>query len=162
MTDEQKNAALTTAFPHDFAMVLVDRDSPTGVIPYALDWKGAKVAHASIVGYPANILDGQIVQAVPGIVFFADAVPFGEESEPNLVVHWGQLTDATQGMSGGAWVVDRDANEGANHNILIAVTSFGPVNLRYNAPIYPGASFAAYLTAAEFNPLLNYVRNGCK
>ncbi len=160
MTDKEKDAALMAAFPHDFAMILVDRNSPTGVIPYALDWKG-KASYAFRIGYPANILDAEIVQATPGIVFFADAIPLGADASPNLVVQWGPVTDATQGMSGGAWVVNPDAGEGANTNILIAVTSFGPVN-RYNAPIFPGGTFAAYLTAAEFNPLLNFVRNGCK
>jgi hypothetical protein len=27
---------------------------------------------------------------------------------------------------------------------------------------YPGGEFAAYLTAAEFDPLLTFVSNGCK
>ena len=38
--------AMDAAYPHDFGMILVDRDSPTGVMPYALDWKG-KVTYAS-------------------------------------------------------------------------------------------------------------------
>jgi aldehyde:ferredoxin oxidoreductase len=41
------------------------------------------------------------------------------------------------------------------------VTSFSPIT-GYNAPAFPGGAFAAYLKAAEFNPLLKLVTNGCK
>ena len=49
-------------------------------------------------------------------------------SSPNIVAQWGPITDATQGMSGGAWVYNLDPAERANSNILIAVTSFSPFN----------------------------------
>jgi hypothetical protein len=160
MTGGQQNAAQVAAFQHDYAMILVDGTSPTGVMPYALDWKG-KATYASRIGYPENILDAEIVQATPGYVFFADAIPMGVDSSPNLVVQWGPVTDATQGMSGGAWVANFNVTEGPNNNILIAVTSFSPVNA-FNSPVFPGGTFAAYLTAAEFNPLLTFVTNGCK
>jgi hypothetical protein len=160
MTAAEKAAAETVAFQHDFAMILVDRASPDGVMPYALDWKG-KADYAYRIGYPANILDAEIVQATPGIVFFSDAIPLGSDSSPNLVVQWGPVTDATQGMSGGAWVVNPNSTEGGNNNILIAVTSFSPVT-GYNAPAFPGGAFAAYLKAVEFDPLLKLVANGCK
>lgn len=167
LTDDQKNAAMDAAYQHDFGMILVDRDSTTGVMPYALDWKG-KVTYASRIGYPENILDAQIIQSVPGIVFFTDVLPmniprYGQPamSSPNIVAQWGPITDATQGMSGGAWVYNLDPAERANSNILIAVTSFSPFN-GYKQPFYPGGTFAAYLTAAEFNPLFTFVSNGCK
>jgi hypothetical protein len=167
MTTDQKNAAMDAAWQHDFGMILVDHDSPTGVMPYALDWKG-KVTYASRIGYPENILDSQIIQTVPGIVFFTEQFPmniprYGQPamSSPSIVGQWGPITDATQGMSGGAWVVNPDPNEGANTNILVAVTSFSPFN-GFKQPFYPGGTFAAYLTAAEFNPLFISVSNGCK
>lgn len=156
----QKLAAEVTAWQHDFAMFLVDGTSQTGVMPYALDWKG-KANYAYRIGYPENILADQIVQVAPGVVFSADALPLGPYASPNLVVQWGPVTDATQGMSGGAWVVNPNATEGPNNNILIAVTSFSPIN-GFNAPVFPGGTFAPYLTAAEFNPLLTSVSNGCK
>jgi hypothetical protein len=83
------------------------------------------------------------------------------EAVPNLVVQWGPVTDATQGMSGGAWVAHPDPLENNDTNVLIAVTSFGPVT-KSGHPRFPGGTFAAYLTAAEFNPLLQSVENGCK
>ena len=160
MTAAQQKAAQVVALQHDYAMILVQGTSPTGVMPYALDWKG-KATYADRIGYPADILDAAIIQETPGFVFFADAIPMGQWSSPNLVVQWGPVTDATNGMSGGAWVVNLNANEGPNNNILIAVTSFSALEAS-GAPVFPGGTFAAYLTAAEFNPLLTSVQNGCK
>jgi hypothetical protein len=160
LSDNDQAAALVSAYQHDFAMLLVDGQSPTGTMPYALDWKG-HYTHAARIGYPGDILEGTVIQKAPGVVFSADALPFGLEAVPNLVVQWGPITDATQGMSGGAWVAHPNANEGDGSNVLIAVTSFGPVT-GSGHPKYPGGTFAAYLTAAEFNPLLQSVENGCK
>lgn len=160
MTPAQQQQAQLAAFQHDYAMILVDGTSPTGVMPYALDWKG-KTSYALRVGYPADILDAAIVQAAPGYVFFANAIPMGTYSSTSLVVQWGPITDATNGMSGGAWVANYSATEGQNNNILIAVTSFSAV-LGDGAALFPGGTFAAYLTATEFNPLLTSVANGCK
>ncbi len=160
LSDNDQASALVAAYQHDFAMLLVDGQSPNGTMPYALDWKG-HYTHAARIGYPGDILEGTVIQKAPGVVFSADALPFGLYAAPNLVVQWGPITDATQGMSGGAWVAHPNANEGDGSNVLIAVTSFGPVNSSGH-PRFPGGTFAAYLTAAEFNPLLQSVENGCK
>jgi hypothetical protein len=155
MTTDQQNTAFLTAAQHDYAMILVDGNSPTGVMPYALDWKG-KVTSAVRIGYAIDILDGQIIQRSEGIVYFADSIPmFPQMSLPNLVVLWQSLTDLTNGTSGGGWIVNFNPTEATNNNILIAVNSF-------HWPDYPAAEMAAYLTAAEFSPLLAFVSNGCK
>jgi hypothetical protein len=154
LKNPQKNRAQRAASEHDFALILVDGNSPTGVMPYALDWKG-KATNAVRVGYAADILDGEIIQQAEGIVFFANAIPMFPEAPANLVVHWQSITDLTQGSSGGGWIANYSSQEGEDKNLLIAVTSFGDTD-------YPGAVIGAYLTAAEFNPLLSYVSNGCK
>ncbi len=154
LKNAQKNRAQRDASAHDFALILVDGNSPTGVMPYALDWKG-KATDAVRVGYASDILDGEIIQQADGIVFFANAIPMFPEAPANLVVHWQSITDLTQGSSGGAWIANYSSQEAEDKNLLIAVTSFGDTD-------YPGAVMGAYLTAAEFNPLLNYVSNGCK
>jgi len=154
LSQAQQNAAFPMAAQHDYALILVDANSPTGTMPYALDWKG-KYSSAIRIGYPSAILDSAIPQKATGIVFFASTLPMGIDSQPNLVVHWGPSVDATQGMSGGAWVANFNLNEGPNNNFAISVSS-------YENPNNPGASFGAYLTAAEFNPLLTFVSNGCK
>ncbi len=161
MSNDDQDAVLDKIFPHDFAMLLVDGgSSPTGTIPVALDWKG-KYSYADRIGYPENILGGRVIQKVGGVVFFADSIPLRDNALPNEIVQWGPVTDATQGMSGGAWVANRDTTRKTYDPVLIAVTSYSPVN-KYNEPVYPGGTFAAYLTAAEFDPLLQSVQNGCK
>ena len=154
MKPSEKNDAQRTAFQHDYAMLLVDGSSITGVMPYALDWKG-KVGYVTRIGYAGDILVGQIIQKSGGALFFADAIPMLPKSYPNIVVQWAPITDLTEGTSGGAWIANFNTKEGDNNNILVAVTSF-----QFNA--YPGGEGAAYLTAAEFNPLLAFVSNGCK
>jgi hypothetical protein len=161
LTSAQQDAAQNAIMLHDFAMILVNGTSQTGAMPYALDWKG-KYNFADRIGYPADILGDQIIQDAPGVVFFANAIPIGDLASPNLVIQWGPVTDATQGMSGGAWVANSSVNEGPGKNVLIAVTSFGPTVGSSSQPLYPGGTFASYLTAAEFNPLLAFVSNGCK
>jgi hypothetical protein len=160
MTKQQQSDALNAAFEHDYAMILVKGTSPTGVMQYALDWKG-KASYAYRIGYPGNILDSAIVQKAPGFVFFSNEIPMGQWSMMNLVVQWGPITDATQGMSGGPWVVNPSPTENNTNNILIAVTSFGAVEPN-GTQVFPGGTFASYLTAAEFNPLLTSVANGCR
>jgi hypothetical protein len=157
MKSADKTAAVNDALQHDYAMLLVDNPNPSGGMPYALDWKGKKgTSFAVRVGYPSAILDSAIVQQVPGSVFFANIIPGPYDAMPNEVVQWGPSVEATEGMSGGAWITNFDTSGKApGANTLIAVSSYS--NARF-----PGASFAAYLRAEEFNPLLNSVSNGCK
>jgi hypothetical protein len=157
MNGADKRAAMNNALQHDYAMLLVDNPNPSGGMPYALDWKGKKgTSFAVRVGYPSAILDAAIVQQVPGSVFFANTIPDPYDTMPNEVVQWGPSVDATEGMSGGAWIMNFDTSGKApNANTLIAVSSYANSS-------FPGASFAAYLTAEEFDPLLNSVSNGCK
>jgi len=154
MNDDQQGVALRAASEHDFAMVLVNGTSPTGTMPYALDWKG-KVDGAVRVGYAVDILDGEVIQQADGIVFFANQIPMFPEAPPDLVVHWQSITDLTSGTSGGAWIANFSTTEATDKNTLIAVNSFHNTD-------FPGAEVGAYLTAAEFDPLLTFVSNGCK
>ena len=176
MSRAQQNAAFFAASQHDLAMLLVGHTTPnggmqvatsqTGFMPYQLDWranyqkdKKGKYIYITRVGYPGSILGGAIIQQVSGPMFFSDAIPIGYNSS-NIVVQWGPLTDFTTGSSGGAWIGNFSADEGKDkdgdpYNVLLAVTSTHNDN-------FPGAEFASYLTAADFNPLLAYVQNGCK
>jgi hypothetical protein len=162
MSASDQSAARNEAGEHDFGMVLVDGTSSTGVMDYALDWKG-KFTSAARVGYPGDILNADIIQYAPGIVFFANQIPLPKGLNlPNDVVQWGPVTNATHGMSGGAWVARMNDEEGPDKNILIAVTSSAPQLRNTDIPLFPGGTWAAYLTAAEFNPVLTLVANGCK
>ena len=156
---DQQNEADLAAHQNDFAMILVDSDSLTGTIAWQGDWKG-KWLGATRIGYPGDILNGEVVQQAHGIVFFADAIPIftnngSTQSFPNLVVHWQHNTKLTQGSSGGAWVVNFDPTEAKGSNIAISVSSFLMTDLA-------GAMFGPYLTAANVNALLQFTQNGCK
>ncbi|HXP02981.1 MAG TPA: hypothetical protein VN808_02600, partial [Stellaceae bacterium] len=156
--DEQQTADLA-AHQNDYAMILVDSDSLTGTMAWQADWKG-KWLGATRIGYPGDILNGEIVQQAHGIVFFADAIPIftnkgTAQSFPNLVVHWQRNTKITQGSSGGAWIVNFDPTEAQGSNIAISVSSFLMTDLA-------GAMFGPYLTAANMNALLQFTQNGCK
>lgn len=159
MKSADQNAVFWPAAQHDFAMILVDGTSPTGYMRYALDWKG-KYKYAFRVGYAEDIHNGDFVQGVGGPLFFANAIPTDYLDVPNLVVQWSPATDFTYGTSGGAWIANTDPTGKTDDPILIAVDSGSPVN--GNDLIYPGGEFAAYLTEAEFNPLLASVQSGCK
>jgi len=158
LTKDQQQAADLTAHQSDYAMILVDGDSLTGTIAWQGDWKG-KWLGATRIGYPGDILNGEIIQQAHGIVFFADAVPIfaangAITSYPNLVVHWQRNTRLTQGSSGGAWIANFDPGEGAGSNIAISVSSFVLDDLA-------GAIFGPYLTSAKMNALLQFAQNGC-
>ncbi|GEM_PF-2816813 len=159
LPEVEQNAAFLKAAQHDYAMILVDSDSLTGVIRWQADWKGKWVG-ATRVGYPGQILGGEIVQQSHGIVFFADAIPIFTKggnpvAYPGLVVHWQSVINLTQGSSGGAWVANSASNEGQNSNVAISVTSF-------NNNAFPGAMFGPYFTEKGFNALLRYTAAGCK
>ena len=104
LTRAEKGAARRAATQHDFALILVDGNSPAGFMPYQLDWKGT-VTRAVTIGYAIHILAGEVVQQSRGPVFFADDVPlFRPQSLPDLVAYWARITNLTEGASGGAWI----------------------------------------------------------
>jgi len=155
---DQQNADMV-AHESDYAMMLVDSDSLTGTMPYQTDWKG-KWLGATRIGYPGDVLNGEVIQQAHGIVFFADAVPIftnnGQtQSFPNLVVHWQRNTKLTQGSSGGAWIANFDPDEGKGNNVAITVSSFIMTD-------FAGAIFGPYLTGNNVSALLQYTQKGCK
>jgi hypothetical protein len=159
LNKDQQEAADMTAHQSDYAMILVDSDSLTGTITWQGDWKG-KWLGATRIGYPGDILNGEVIQEAHGIVFFADSIPIFTNngaivSYPNLVVHWQRNTKLTQGSSGGAWIANFDPDEGKGSNIAITVSSFIMTSL-------PGAIFGPYLTTDKVNSLLQFTQNGCK
>jgi hypothetical protein len=159
LTEDQQLTADLEAHQNDYAMILVDSDSLTGTLAWQGDWKG-KWLSATRIGYPGDILNGEIVQQALGVVFFADAIPIftskgSTQSLPNLVVHWQRNTKLTQGSSGGAWVTNFDPTEARGSNIAISVSSFLITDLA-------GAMFGPYLTTPSMNALLQFTQNGCK
>jgi hypothetical protein len=159
LNQDQQKAADLAAHQSDYAMILVDADSLTGTIAWQGDWKG-KWLGATRIGYPGDILNGEIIQQAHGIVFFVDSIPIftnngATVSYPNLVVHWQRNTKLTQGSSGGAWIANFDPGQAQGNNIAISVSSFVLNDLA-------GAIFGPYLTASNVNSLLQFTQKGCK
>jgi hypothetical protein len=156
MGKSDRDGAYWTAVQHDFAMVLVDGISPTGHISYALDWKG-KFKYAVRIGYPEDILGGNRIMQMGGPISFpsdSGVHQFDFKPYPNVVAQLGSTDQLSYGSSGGAWIATDPTTKSPT---LIAVDSGGGLT-----DFPPSEEFAAYLTAREFNPLLESVSNGCK
>jgi hypothetical protein len=138
--------AFADRFQWDYAMILLDHDSPTGYFNWDVDWSG-KYQKATMTGYPLAVLNGQIIQIVDGVLHFAS-------DRHNVVelVH-AERTNIAQGASGGAWVANFSKEEAANHNSVLSVSS-------YLLSRSPGISFGPYLTA-DYRKLLDHVSRGC-
>jgi hypothetical protein len=144
--DALTSKAIVNRWQWDYAMILVDRPSSTGFYhQWMVDWRG-KFRDATVTGYPAAILAGQIIQQAHGDIFTDIDVP-------NVVAIKHNNSGVTQGSSGGAWVANFGKEEDTEHNIVISLNSFGNKE-------FPGYSFGPYLTP-DFNHLFEYVSKGC-
>jgi hypothetical protein len=144
---EERNRASQNRFQWDYAMILVDRDSVTGHYKnWAVEWKG-KYQDATVTGYPAAMLRGEIIQKAHGEIYFPNF------TMPNIAALRHNNSDLTQGASGGAWVANFSKQDDAEHNVLIAVSSFIMKE-------QSGVFFGAYPTSA-FRRLFDYVSKGC-
>jgi hypothetical protein len=98
------------------------------------------------VGYPLAIASGDVVQVDHGPVMM--------HTDGSIIQLRHGNPKSTAGGSGGAWIgrysngTDRDANR------VLSVTSF---MIRSE----PEVAYGPYLNE-EFNPLLQYVKNGCR
>jgi Trypsin len=144
---EERNRGRQNRWQWDYAMILVDRASAIGYYKnWAVDWQG-KYQGATATGYPADMLRGEIIQKAHGDIYFPNF------TMPNIVALRHNHSDLTQGASGGAWVANFSKQDDAEHNILIAVSSFIMKE-------QSGVSFAAYPTSA-LRRLFDYVSKGC-
>jgi len=144
---EERNRARQNRWQWDYAMILVDRASATGYYKnWAVGWQG-KYQGATATGYPADMLRGEIIQKAHGEIYFPNF------TMPNIVALRHNHSDLTQGASGGAWVANFSKQDDAEHNILIAVSSFIMKE-------QSGVSFAGYPTSA-LHRLFDYVSKGC-
>jgi hypothetical protein len=132
----------------DVAMILTKQESATGFFGYHFDWSAKEYPTASKIGYPSDILKGQVVQMDSGPLFFAD----GHEDIVGL--RHGNRQDAG-GSSGGAWVGHMATRAGPNTNLVISVTS-------HHRGDDTSVSYGPYLQKANFKSLLDYTARGCK
>jgi hypothetical protein len=131
----------------DYAMLLTEAQSMTGNFGWHYNYQPSDYSTAIKVGYPADILDGQVVQMDGGPLTFP-------EERPGIVrLHHGNPKDA-EGSSGGAWVADFSTSTQTNGNHVISVTSH---HIEPDKTVSYGPRFDEY-----FRKMLDHVRGGCK
>ena len=123
-------------------------------MPYVLNWKG-KFGYATRIGYASDILNGQIVQKSGGPCSSPTRSQCSTSSILTSSCNGRRRPNSLSAPAAAPGSPSSSTTEAAGKNLLIAVTSFS-----FNS--YPGGEGAAYLTAKEFNPLLDFVANGCK
>ena len=132
---------------YDYAMILTDEPSKTGYFGWHYSYPTSQYPTAVKVGYPADILEGEVVQMDGGPLTDPD-------DRPGLVrLQHGNPKNAG-GSSGGAWVGNFNTSIGQGTNMVISVTS-------HHVGDETTVSFGPHFDA-DFKTLLNYVQNGCK
>lgn len=132
----------------DVGMILVNGTSRTGHFGYYTGWSLNDIPRAAKVGYPADILDGEVVQIDSGNLFAPD------DSEGLVGLRHGNAKNAG-GSSGGAWVANYANRIGQNTNRIIGLTS-------HHRGDDTTISYSAYLQEENFKTLLDYVGRGCR
>jgi hypothetical protein len=132
----------------DIGMILVRSNSTTGHFGYHYGWSLSEYPAAPKIGYPADILNGQVVQVDSGALFFPD----GEEDIIGL--RHGNPRNAG-GSSGGAWVGKYSNRASVNVNFVIGVTS-------HHRGKDTSISYSPYFKEDNFKSLLDYTSRGCK
>jgi Trypsin len=136
-----------THWHYDYAMLLAEENSKTGYLGWEYGYDPAKYPTATKVGYPADILDGEVVQM--------DSGPFSApETRPGIVMLQHGNPKNAGGSSGGAWIANLSPNIGQGKNVVISVTSH---HVGDDTTVSYGAQFDA-----DFKAMLDYVQRGCK
>jgi hypothetical protein len=126
----------------DYAMILVDGESPTGY--FGVEWNWGKYKDGTKIGYPGGIEDGEVIQVDKGPLSLIDGL-----------VEMKHGNEADQGgSSGGAWVAKYTNAKDKKSNYIISVESFGFEGI-------PGIDYGPYLDD-NFKGLWDYVANDCK
>jgi hypothetical protein len=134
-----------TYWHYDYAMILTEESSKTGSFGWTYNYDPSQFPTAVKVGYPADILDGEVVQM--------DGGPLkAPETRPGLVMLQHGNPKNAGGSSGGAWVGDFSA--GLDGNRVISVTSH---HIGDETTISYGPQFDQ-----DFKTLLDNVQGGCK
>src|ERR1700730_15160462 len=132
----------------DIGMILVNGASKTGYFGHYYGWSLRDFPRASKVGYPGDILNGEVVQIDSGALFFPD-------DEPGIVgLRHGNRRNAG-GSSGGAWVAPYSNRLTPNTNFVIGATS-------HHRGDDTSISYSSYLQQDNFKGLLDYTSRGCR
>lgn len=129
----------------DYAMLLVRSASPAGHFGWHYGWRD-EYREAPKIGYPAGILNGEVIQIDRGPLFFPS------ELSGLVGLRHGNPKN-TGGSSGGGWIGNFTHADRADANYVISVES----HWRGDPSISYGPRFDA-----EFESLLDYTERGCR
>jgi hypothetical protein len=130
----------------DYAMIHVGGQSQIGHFNWEVN-SLEKYHRATMTGYPAALLKGEIIQQANGSLY-------RDFSRQNvLALLRPDHPDLTQGTSGGAWIANFSRNEGTMYNLVVGVSS-------HFKSSSADVMYGPYLTA-DFQNLFNYVSRRC-
>ena len=136
-----------TFWRYDYAMILTEESSKTGNFGWHFDYDPSEYSTAVKVGYPADILDGEVVQM--------DGGPLkAPETRPGLVMLQHGNPKNAGGSSGGGWVGNFSGNTQSGGNRVISVTS-------HHVGDETRVSYGPHFDK-DFKGLMEYVQRGCK
>jgi Trypsin len=131
----------------DYAMILSEESSKTGYFGSVYNYQSSDYSNAVKVGYPGDILEGEVVQMDGGPLTFP-------ETRPGLVrLQHGNPKNAG-GSSGGAWVGNLSPAIGRGTNMVISVTSH---HVGDDTTVSYGPQFDG-----DWKKLYDFVQRGCK
>jgi hypothetical protein len=136
-----------THWHYDYAMILTEESSKTGNLGWNFNYDPSEYPTAMKVGYPADILDGEVVQMDGGPLT-------APETRPGLVMLRHGNPKNAGGSSGGAWIGNFSPAIGSGKNAVISVTSH---HVGDETTVSYGPQFDQ-----DFKGLLDYVQGGCK
>jgi hypothetical protein len=136
-----------THWHFDYAMILTEDASKTGNLGWHFNYDPSQYPTAVKIGYPADILDGEVVQMDGGPLT-------APEARPGLVMLQHGNPKNAGGSSGGAWIGNFSPALGAGKNTVISVTSH---HVGDETRVSYGPEFDQ-----DFKGLLDYVQGGCK
>jgi hypothetical protein len=130
---------------YDYAMILTEESSKTGSFGWTYNYDPSQFPTAMKVGYPADILDGEVVQMDGGPLT-------APETRSGLVMLRHGNPKNAGGSSGGAWVGNFSGSMEGNR--VISVTS-------HHVGDETSVSYGPHFDQ-DFKGLLDYVQRGCK
>jgi hypothetical protein len=138
VTDEENN------WRWDIGMIYASANSLNGYLGWQYGWTQRDHANGTMIGYPVDILDGEVLQINAG--------PLTVQTDDDLIVAMRHNNPKNQGGgSGGAWL---DKLSGSASDRTISITSFG-----YDDDLM--TTYGPRFTADNFKGLLEYASRRC-
>lgn len=155
-TAAQLAEARDRALAFDFALMRVAEDSTTGFYELSPDWWG-RISTATRTGYPAAVLQGQVVQQDEGMVMRLQDIPLYAKRNSTRAPEVALISynpNILGGSSGGAIVGNFNVTGARNANYLVSITSHGPQRSIFGRPGDTAARRNADLGSMTVGPML--------